>query len=365
MRICLTVPSLEREFGGPSHKAGHLVGSLRLMDHDVHVVGCGEATGATGLPALGRFHTTPIPRRIQPLYDAIDDADVVHVLGYRDPIGTLAGRRALRKGIPFVLEPVGMYRPLERSFLIKKLYQTVIGERLSKDAAAFVATSRFEAGELVDAGLPAERIFVRPNGIEVDPMLPLPARGSCRSSFGIPEEAPLVLSLGRISRKKRLEHLIAAVASIPDAHVLIVGPDMADGSHEVIMQERARHGLQDRVHVRTSGIWAGDRAALFADADIFCMPSASENFGTAALEAAGVGLPVVISDRCGGAEWISPDAGVVFPFGNLDALSVALERVIHDERFRSHASEQAREIRETLSWDVLAKKQVQIYEEIT
>ena len=89
VRILITVPSLAREFGGPTTKAIGLAAALRSLGHDVRIAGAGDQAGegTIGLGRLGSFHGTPIPRTIAPLRRAIGGAEIVHVLGYRDPVG--------------------------------------------------------------------------------------------------------------------------------------------------------------------------------------------------------------------------------------------------------------------------------------
>src|SRR4029079_5103340 len=98
-----------------------------------------------------------------------------------------------------VLEPVGMHRRRIRSERLKWLFDRAVGGRIVDSAACIVATSRLEAVELATDGAPTERIVRRANGVEVDDMLPLPKRGAFRTAQGIPTEAPLVLSLSRIT----------------------------------------------------------------------------------------------------------------------------------------------------------------------
>jgi hypothetical protein len=103
---------------------------LRNRGCEVEIVGCGEADGVTALPELGRFHGTPIPRNVKPLRSALRRADVAHIVGYRDPVGTLAARTARRLGRPFFLEPAGMHRRRLRSLAVKGIFEVALGRRI-------------------------------------------------------------------------------------------------------------------------------------------------------------------------------------------------------------------------------------------
>ena len=112
------------------------------------------------------------------------------------------------------------------------------------------------------------------------------------------------------------------------------------------------------------GLWDEQKAQALADADCFCLPSESENFGTAALEAAGAGLPVVLSDRCGGAELLGPQASIVFDYGDVGDLALALRKVLDDSSAAGAAQAVAPALRESLDWATLAADQEHIYESI-
>ena len=112
------------------------------------------------------------------------------------------------------------------------------------------------------------------------------------------------------------------------------------------------------------GLWDEQKAQALADADCFCLPSESENFGTAALEAAGVGLPVVLLDRCGGAELLGPQASVVFDHGDTAGLAHALRKVLDDGSAAGASRAAAPGLRESLDWATLAGDQERIYESV-
>ena len=84
--------------------------------------------------------------------------------------------------------------------------------------------------------------------------------------------------------------------------------------------------MTERVHVEPHGLWGADRAAALAEADVFCLPSSYESFGTAAAEAAGVGVPVVLTEGCGVKD-VLPHATVV-PIDDADALGAALQAAV-------------------------------------
>ena len=104
VRVLLTLPSLAREYGGPVDHARALRDALRTRGVAARLVGAGAGDGE-GLPVIGRVRGTPIPRSYRRIRAAIAGADIVHVLGYRDPVGTMAASVAFRARVPYLLEP--------------------------------------------------------------------------------------------------------------------------------------------------------------------------------------------------------------------------------------------------------------------
>ncbi len=364
VRIVLTVPSLAREFGGPVTKINELAAGLRARGHDAEVIGCGTGRAATGLPVLAHYHSNQVPRTLTPLRAAIERADIVHVMGLREPVSVAAAFTARRFRVPYVIEPVGTHRWRVRSHRLKRAFDATTGKAILRNARSIVATSRMEEAELIEDGIAPSTICIRSNGICLDQVLPLPERGELRAALRIPQEAPLVLFLGRIAAKKGLLHLVQALERLPGVWALIAGPDYHDGTLQAIESLRGRLDLENRLLIVPEGLWDEQKAQALADADCFCLPSMSENFGTAALEAAGAGLPVVLSDRCGGAELLGPQASIVFRYGDVPGLAEALQEVFEDPTLSDAARAAAPGLRESLDWRTLAADQEAIYESV-
>ena len=364
VRIVLTVPSLAREFGGPVTKINELAAGLRARGHHAEVIGCGVGRAATGLPVLARYHSNQVPRTLTPLRAAITHADIVHVMGLREPVSVAAAIMARRAQVPYVIEPVGTLRRRIRSHHLKRAFDVTGGRVILRHAGAIMATSLREAAELAEDGVTRSIIRIRSNGVSLDAMLPLPRRGRLRAELGISQEAPLVLFLGRIAAMKGLPHLVHALDRVPGVWCLIAGPDYRDGTLQAIESLRGRLGLEERLRIVPEGLWDEQKAQALADADCFCLPSESENFGTAALEAAGAGLPVVLSDRCGGAELLGPQASIVFDYGDIEGLAQALRTVLEDRTAGAVARAAAPGLRESLDWATLAADQEGIYESV-
>ena len=236
-----------------------------------------------------------------------------------------------------------MFRPIVRSIALKRVYQRVFGDALIGGAQRIVATSVQEKDELIDGGVPADRIVIRRNGIELPERLP--ASGSFRRQWHVSEDAQIVLYLGRLVSKKSPDLLLDAFAqyrqcSTRSSVLVLAGPDEDDGYRRQLEARARQLGLNE--HVLFTGPLYGDaKWTAYRDADVFVLPSQNENFGNTAAEAVACGTPVLLTDRCGVAALIGERAGLVVPY-SLEALSAGLQRLLDDSALTATAARRLR-----------------------
>ena len=244
----------------------------------------------------------------------------------------MAASVAFRARVPYLLEPCGMMRPRVRSIAVKRAFDATIGRPIIDRAATVIATSGLERSEMIEDGVPPGRIRTRRTASPFRRRPRVPTGRSVLDS-AIPRDAPLVLALGRITRKKGLPDLVEAVSRLSAVYLLIAGPDSNDGTLSAL--RRRSSTMNGRLRVDVRGLWEREKFEAFAEADCFALPSQTENFGNAAAEAAAVGLPVVVSDACGVAEVLDPSAHRVIGVGDVDALTAAIVDLIRGRRAKA------------------------------
>jgi glycosyltransferase involved in cell wall biosynthesis len=283
--------------------------------------------------------------------------DIVHVFGFRDPIGTGIATWCRARGIPYVFEGMGMVAPKHRKVLLKRALDSTACRAVMPGATLLVAASGVERHEYLDAGVPEERIVVRPHGFPdlLDDGLP----GKLRERIAVGRDAPLVLNVGRIAHGKGLELLVRVATELPDVHVAIVGPDGGHGVESELLALRDRLGVAERVHFVGALPWA-ELPEVYADADVFVLPSRYENFGMVAAEAAASGAPIVVTDRCGVAECFDGRGALVVPYGEAE-LRDALSRLLDDAALRRRLGDEARTVAAEWSWPRVLELQEEIY----
>jgi len=203
------------------------------------------------------------------------------------------------------------------------------------------AVSNFLKDETVRAfGVANQRIEVIPNFI--DTSVYRRDKEPChRDSLSEPGEK-IVMHVSNFRPVKRVTDVVevfARVAKEMPARLVMVG----DGPERARAQETAEAlGVQDRI------LFLGKHASvdeLLACADLFLLPSESESFGLAALEAMACGVPVVAS-RAGGLPEVIPDgdAGSLVDIGDVDGMGAAAVELLEDEARWQRASDAARAV---------------------
>jgi len=291
--------------------------------------------------------------------------DVVHIFGLYDFLGPTVAEGCRRGKLPYVVEPIGMFLPIVRSFWLKGIYHYLLGGRMLRGARGLVATSEQEVEELASAGMPREKIFLRRNGVEVPAVLP--ERGKFRALHGISPDAKLVLFLGRLSAKKSPDLLLEAFAKLPaplasnNTQLAFAGPDEG-GMRSRLSQMAERLGTAARV-LFCGPLFDAAKWEAYRDADVFVLPSQNENFGNTAAEAAAAGTPAVVTEGCGIAPLLAGVAAMVIPH-NVNALSRALERVLTEPDLHAGLSAGCKQVTSRLGWEEPAQEMESLYRKL-
>jgi glycosyltransferase involved in cell wall biosynthesis len=347
------------ELGGPPRKVAAFAMGLAQRGHDVKVLTVAHDRRHGPLPKQTGGVTVEYVRpflsyRSLALNPAMPSArclvagcDVVHIYGLYDLLGPSAAWQCRRQGVPYILEPMGMHPPIVRSLRKKRAYQRIFGRALVGGAGRVIATSAFERDQLAADGVPTEKLELRRNVVDTSEAREHVEAGSFRRLLSIAPTEPIVLYFGRITRKKRPDLLLEAVATMPVACQLVfAGPDEDDWGRALEVRAAAL-GITDRVRF-TGPLYGSAKASALQEADVFALPSESENYGNAVVEAMAVGTPVVISDRCGVAPHVDGRAGIVVPV-DAKAVAKALERLLTDEPLRLRMSAEGPVVSATLA----------------
>src|SRR5580704_3975207 len=359
------VRSLARGLAARGHKVTVLTADLGLDRETLRCPGAvrhewgwrAEEDGveAIYLRVLGRYHAlTWNPGALRWCRRNFDSFDVVHIYGMYDWLGPVAAHVCHGRGMPYIVEPMGMFRPIVRNIVLKWAYRWLIGDRILRHARILVATSEQERQELQSGGIVPSQIVVRRNGI--DGPTSLPAAGSFRKQWNIAPDAKMVLFLGRLVKKKSPELALAAFAEWRNQAggdrsgvLVIAGPHEEDHYRRTLESKAAQLGLRDAV-LFPGALYGDAKWSAYRDADLFVLPSQNENFGNTAGEAVACGTPVLVTEECGIAPLLAGEAGMVVPHER-SALSQTLHRMLDNEEEHERLAAGCAKVTQRLGWE--------------
>ena len=222
------------------------------------------------------------------------------------------------------------------------LVRAIVAARnvLFRRADLFVSLSSQITDEVRDAGVPADRIRLIPNSVDVARFAPADAdrRRALRAGLGLPADAVIVVFTGRLLESKGVLDLAQAFAALrpdfPQAHLVVVGSGtglMHDAGPRLDAAIEAA-GIGDAV-TRTG--FVTNVSDYLGAADVFAFPTTEEAFGISLIEAMAAGLASVAT-RVGGIPDIVTDGtdGLLIPPADAAALETALRRLLGDPDLR-------------------------------
>jgi len=284
-------------------------------------------------------------------------AAILHVHGYAAAdFGRIAARR------------VGAGLVLHEHFADPRMpaYQGIADRLLSRFTDRAIAVSGSTRDFLVRRRhVSASRVRLIWNGAPLAEFAPVAAGVALatRRELGLPAEAPVVGSIGRLSEQKGHRYLLDAAARVlahrNDARFLIVG----DGDQMEPLRRQAR-----ALGIASSVVFAGHRTdvrALLGALDVFCISSTYEGTPLALFEAMAAGKAIVSTAVDGCREVLEDGAtGLLVPPRDPDALSVALLRCLDDAELRASLAKRAREASARYDIDACVAQMQDLYDEI-
>jgi glycosyltransferase involved in cell wall biosynthesis len=301
----------------------HLLGSPGDGGAETYFLSLVEALRDGGLSQAAAIHANAGRER------ALKALGVeTHVLPFDAPFDLITGRRirALAEALPAHILLQWMNRA--GRVVPRKGPWTRIGRlggyydlKYYKGADFLVANTRDIEAYIVKQGWPSDRVAYVPNFAT-----PGPEAAQSRAALDTPDDAPLLLGMGRLHKVKAHDISLKALALYPEAYLWIAGAGALEGDLKALAK---RLGVTDRV--RFLG-WRSDAAALYRAADVCLFPSRYEPLGNTVIQAWAHGCPIVAAASQGPGVLITDDVdGLLTPVEDAAAMAKAARRVVENQ----------------------------------
>lgn len=211
--------------------------------------------------------------------------DLVHINGIWTPQNWLFQKAANQLGIKVVLSPHGMLESyiLNRHPLKKKIAMLLYQDKAIRKANYLHVTAQMELNQIHRLGykVPA---FVIPNGIDLSEV---------KQKESLRDSIKDILFLSRVHPKKGIEILIEAVSLLPNVSFKVIVAGEGEPDYVEHLKQMTRDKGVDSMFSFTGGIYGDRKWELYQQADLFVLPTYSENFGIVVAEALATGIPVI------------------------------------------------------------------------
>jgi glycosyltransferase involved in cell wall biosynthesis len=315
---------------------------------------------------LAREMVLPIPYYLPMVArKEIIDFDVIHIHENRTLLAAVIHHYAKKYRVRYILQSHGSVLPTFQKQRLKKIYDIFFGCKILKEASKVIALTVAEAEQYKKMGVDEDKIEIVPNGIDLSVYENLPKKGEFRGKYSISDDEKIILYLGRLHKIKGIDILVKAFADVSkelnNVKLVIVGPD--DGFLPPLKKQIDDLNIGDKI-LFTGPLYERDKLEAYVDADVYVLPSVYEIFSVTVLEACACGTPVIVTDRCGIADFVDGRAGCVVGYDK-DQLRDAIIKVLSNERLRRRFGETGKRlVNKEFGWDKIVGGLEQIYADI-
>ena len=380
LNVLHVTPSMSPTWGGPTVAVSELTSELSRQGVSCEIVTTrGYRVGINQIPSPGvpvYSFDTGFPARIWTAYsgelprflnDKAASFDLIHIHEVWHYPGYVAFRAASKHKLPCILTIRGELSEwgLRQKALKKRIYRLVLLDRMLQNVSMLHALTRAEKEQIVKLGYETP-VIVAPNGIKPALFEALPDPVGFVQRFPVLKGKRVILFLGRLHPKKGLDILARSFAAISrryeDAVLLVVGPNKY-GTQEKMESILSTEDLLGRT-VFTGLLTGEDKLAALSCADLFVLPSHSEGFANAVLEAMAARLPVVITKGCEFPEVSEYGAGFIVEADEAP-IAEAISLLLSDTALQNHMGQQGRKlVTEHYTWRIITATMIDLYNDL-
>lgn len=356
MKILHVINSLSRSCGGPSRSVQGLVAGLNSAGIEAWLMTlqCGDKPWVAGVDFF--INGEPFEKAVVQV-----NPQIVHIHG----IWSLELHRCVsvcrRLKIPYIIAPRGMLEPwsLKYKWFKKRIARWLYQDNDLKNAAMLHATATSEAEQFRKLGF-VNPVIVSPNGVNV-PSKNLDVKNNTNSRR--------ILFVGRMHPKKGVMELIEAWKSVKMLGWSCELVYTVSGDFEKEYERKVKAKVEEQEmkdwFIFTGALNDEEKWTAYARADLFVLPTYSENFGIVIAEALWAGVPVITTNGTPWQELEEHKCGWWIDIG-VEPLVAALQEAmaLSDDERHAMGLRGRMLVKEKYTWEAVVKSMVQGYEEV-
>jgi glycosyltransferase involved in cell wall biosynthesis len=374
------VHNLDNSYGGPAKSIPYLMGSLNDLGHSQEVISLKFKENETNevveklkldstsfkvwftdSTAYSPFLRNYLIKRISE-----EKNQVIHYHNLWNYIPLVANAVSKKMSVPVIVSPRGnLYEwNLNKGFLKKKLYLNIFQNDFFNSANCIHVTSKEELHAVKKLGYKSP-VGLIPNGVDQKEFENMKTKKEHLKNLGLSDNYKYILYMGRIEKKKGLNFLFEAFIdfgrSNPNWKIIVAGP-----AYDQAYYNECKNFIED-AGFGNSIIWLGmvtgdKRIDAYGGADLFVLPTHSENFGIVIAEALSAGLPVITTDGTPWMEIQNEFAGFIISL-NKKNLLLAIENFNNLKNYeKKEMSLSAKNIAKRYTWNKSAEDMQQLYQ---
>lgn len=377
-RICHVAASINRDTGGVAYVVSNLTEVLSKLEIDCHLFtldyqNLGEQIPSNGTK-LHSYKATIVTKYLRGFHPSANRAlcqlastklDLIHNHGLWMLPNLYARQAAVNNNIPLIVSPEGM---LEAWSLKNSPYKKWLAWRLYErknlsSATVFHATSVEEVQSIRKLGY-KQPIALIPNGVNIPDLDQLPDKKILADLYPELREKKWLLFLSRIHPKKGLDNLLSVwkelAVKFPEWHLIIAGSDLIN--YQVKLEEiTAQLKLEQRVTF--TGMLSGNiKESALSNADLFVLPTHSENFGIVVAESLAYRVPVVTTKGAPWQDLLEYECGWWIEDNQRDLAITLAEAMQLEDRERQEMGARGRlMVEKKYSWHSVAGEMAELY----
>lgn len=361
MKVIHIIPSINSEAAGPSYSVPRLCDALQKNQINISLL---SLDLSVNIPFAFSFVSSPFFKKIGISGQMLSwlqmaarsgDVSIFHVHSLWMMPNVYPGWAARGTNVNLIISPRGTLSvyALNINKWAKKIFWKFVQAPIVRQASCLHATAESEYKDIRKLGL-KQPVCIIPNGIDV------PELRIKRSKFN----HKTILYLGRIHPKKGLINLLQAWSQVEDVFpnwkLKIIGPDEKNHTKDLLK-------LSDRLLLKrfeiSGPLYGANKLSAYEDADLFVMPTHSENFGMTVAESLAAGTPVIVTKGAPWSEIVTKNAGWWIDIGvepMVNCLKYALSMPGEDLIKMGIAGREW--MIESYSWDAIAREMASVYQ---